>query len=152
MEVKPLLYNGEDMEIPTRVTKQDLCAKQAYWGFEHESWHNGCLQKCIVGGRICAAVISITQEIVAKICYNESECKANIQKLARAAEFCIYLLDEVLLENDLSWEDILVSYLLRYTESYLMMRSPVSLLLDFLVFHTSHITVSTSYSVINLFY
>ncbi|XP_042046236.1 diphthine--ammonia ligase-like [Salvia splendens] len=107
VEVKPLLYNGEDMEIPARVTKQDLCAKQAYWGFEHESWHNGCLQKCIVSGRICAAVISITQEIVAKICYNESECKAIIQKLVRVAEFCIYLLDEVLLENDLSWDDIL---------------------------------------------
>ncbi|XP_057778720.1 diphthine--ammonia ligase [Salvia miltiorrhiza] len=115
VEVKPLLYSGENMETPTSVTKQDLCTKQAYWGFEHESWHNGCLQKCIVGSRICAAAISITQEIAAKICsqttspaYNESECKAHTQKkIVRIAEFCIYLLNEVLLENDLSWDDIL---------------------------------------------
>lgn len=138
MEVKPLLYSGEDAEIPTSVTKQDLCTKQAYWGFQHESWHNGCLQKCIVSGRICAAVISITHDIAAKICSqttspadNESECKANTQKqFVRIAEFSIYLLDEVLLENDLSWDDILVSYLLHYTESYLMTCSPVSLLFD----------------------
>ncbi|KAH6762662.1 endoribonuclease [Perilla frutescens var. hirtella] len=115
VEVKPLLYTGENMEIPTSVAKQDLCTKQAYWGFQHESWHNGCLQKCMISGRICAAIISITQEIAAKICfqtanpaYNESECKADTQKqIARIAEFCIYLLDEVLLENDCSWDDIL---------------------------------------------
>lgn len=115
VEVKPLLYSGENMEIPTSVAKQDLCAKQSYWGFQHESWHNGCLQKCTISGRICAAVISITQEIAAKICFettnpafNDSECKANTQKqIVRMAEFCIYLLDKVLLENDFSWDDIL---------------------------------------------
>lgn len=117
MEVKPLLYSAESMEIPTTVTTQDLPTKQAYWGFQQESWHNGCLQTCSVSGGICAAVISITQEIASKICcqttdpaYNESECKANSEKqIARIAEFCIYLLDEVLLQNDLFWDDILVS-------------------------------------------
>lgn len=136
------------MEITTSVTKQDLCTNQAYWGFQRESWHNVCLQKCSVAGRICAAVISITQDIAAKICfqttsspaYNASECKANTQKqIVRIAEFCIFLLDKVLLENGLSWDDILVSYLLRYTESYLMMRSSVSFLLNCSVYSLLHI-------------
>ncbi|KAL1549708.1 diphthine--ammonia ligase [Salvia divinorum] len=47
VEVKPLLYNGENMEIPTNVTKQDLFKKQACWGFEHESWHNVLLENDI---------------------------------------------------------------------------------------------------------
>lgn len=110
VEVKPLLYSGENMENPTSAAKQDLCTKQAYWGFQHESWHNGCLQKCIISGRLCAAVISITQEIAAKICFqttNPAYKKSEGKQIARMAKFCIYLLDEVLLENDLSWVDIL---------------------------------------------
>lgn len=121
VEVKPLLYSAENMEVPTSVTTQDLPTKQAYWGFQHESWHNGCLQTCSVSGRICAAVISITQEITSKICCqttdpvnNEPDCKAKTEKLAKIAEFCIYLLDNVLLENDLLWDDILVSYLFNW--------------------------------------
>lgn len=128
-----MLYSGENMETPTGVTKQDLCMKQAYWGFQHESWHNSCLQKCIISGRICAAVISVTQEIAAKICsqttntaYDESQCKANNEnQVVRMAEFCIYLLDKVLLENDFSWDDILVSFLFHCTHFSVLMLSPL---------------------------
>lgn len=145
MEVKPLLYSGENMEIPTSVAKQDLCAKQSYWGFQHESWHNGCLQKCTISGRICAAVISITQEIAAKICFettnpafSESECKANTQKqIVRMAEFCIYLLDKVLRENDFSWDDILVSYLFTLIFCYLLYWSSPSHICNFYLLLTS---------------
>lgn len=118
VEVKPLLYAGENIETSGGVTKEGLHMRQTCWGFQHESWHNNCLQKCTVSGRICTAVVSVTQEISAKICsttnpaYDESQCKANNQnQVVRMAEFCIYLLDKVLLENDFSWDDIMVSFL-----------------------------------------
>ncbi|KAL0370927.1 UNVERIFIED_CONTAM: Diphthine--ammonia ligase [Sesamum angustifolium] len=115
VEVKPLLYCGENMETSPGVTQKDLSTGQAYWGFQHESWHNSCLQKCIISGRLCTAVISVTQEIAGKICpqttdpaYAESRSKVNTEKQAiRMAEFCIYLLDKVLLENDFSWDDVM---------------------------------------------
>ncbi|KAL3645040.1 hypothetical protein CASFOL_010220 [Castilleja foliolosa] len=109
VEVKPLLYIGENSEIPT---KQGLGTRQAYWGFQHESWHNKCLQKCTVNGIICAAVVSITQEIAAKICSetidNEAKSDVNTEKyVLRMAKFCIYLLNNVLLEMDFSWADVM---------------------------------------------
>ncbi|KAL8551962.1 hypothetical protein ACS0TY_000856 [Phlomoides rotata] len=115
VEVKPLLFSGENVEIPSGVTKQNLDAKQAYWGFQHENWHDSCLKKCIISGRICVAVISVTQEIAAKICSQstnpactEPQCKSSSEnEVVSIAKFCIYLLDEILLENDFSWDDIL---------------------------------------------
>ncbi|GER24960.1 endoribonuclease L-PSP family protein [Striga asiatica] len=112
VEVKPLLYNRENLETPTGSTKKVVCTRQAYWGFQPESWHNDCLQKCTVSGRICVAVVSITKEIATKICSdnisNEPTNQVNTDKqLSKMAEFCIYLLDSVLLEDDISWDDVL---------------------------------------------
>ncbi|KAL3819364.1 hypothetical protein ACJIZ3_005269 [Penstemon smallii] len=115
VEVKPLLYTGENIETETDVTKQNLCVRQDYWGFHHESWHNSCLQKCIISGRMCTSVISVTREVATKICsqisdpaYNESECKAITDKqIVRMSQFCVHLLDKVLLENDFSWGDVM---------------------------------------------
>ncbi|KAG8377575.1 hypothetical protein BUALT_Bualt08G0047400 [Buddleja alternifolia] len=111
VEVKPLLYTGENIELPTGVTKQDLCTRQAYWEFQHEGWHNNCIQKCIISGRLCSAIVSVTLETAAKICSvttDESQCEANTEKqFARITKFCIYLLDKVLLENDFSWDDVM---------------------------------------------
>ncbi|GFP82963.1 diphthine--ammonia ligase [Phtheirospermum japonicum] len=77
VEVKPLLYSGENSEIPTKQ-----------------------------------AVVSVTHEIATKICSeaidNEAKSDVNTEKhVLRMAKFCIYLLDNVLLENDFSWDDIM---------------------------------------------
>ncbi|XP_073119122.1 diphthine--ammonia ligase isoform X2 [Henckelia pumila] len=113
VEVKPMLYTGENVKILTEVAKQESYTRQAYWGFQHESWHNDCCQECMVPGRLVTAVISVSKEVVAKICslsasvYNESDCEPDREhQIARMAEFCIYLVDKVLLENDFSWDDI----------------------------------------------
>lgn len=111
VEVKPMLYTGENVKILTEVAKQDPHTRQAYWGFQYESWHSDCCQECIVPGRVVTAIISVTEEVVDKICslsarpYNESKPDHEHQ-IARMAEFCIYLVDKVLLENDFSWDDI----------------------------------------------
>ncbi|CAA0823929.1 endoribonucleases [Striga hermonthica] len=112
VEVKPLLDNRENLESPTDSTKQVVRTRQAYWGFQPESWHNDCLQKCTISGRICVAVVSITKEIATKICSNTISNEPTIQvitdkHLSKMAEFCIYLLDNVLLENDFSWDNVL---------------------------------------------
>ncbi|KAL3647697.1 hypothetical protein CASFOL_008665 [Castilleja foliolosa] len=131
VEVKPLLYCGENSEFPT---KQSLCTRRAYWGFQHESWHNNCLQKCIISGIICTVAISVTQEIATKICSetidNEAKSDVNSEKyMLRMAKFAIYLLDNVLLENDFSWDDVM-NLRIYFTANP----------------HTSHETLSTIFS------
>ncbi|CAL5419541.1 unnamed protein product [Camellia sinensis] len=115
VEVKPVLYAADDTETKTDFVTQDLSIEtaQSYWGFGHEDWHNSCFQKCIIHGKICAAVLSITDELAAKIC---SECAGENQEVCpnsrterqmdRLARFCIFLIDGFLSENHFSWNDV----------------------------------------------
>ncbi|THG16359.1 hypothetical protein TEA_019154 [Camellia sinensis var. sinensis] len=115
VEVKPVLYAADDTETKTDFVTQDLSIEtaQSYWGFGHEDWHDSCFQKCIIHGKICAAVLSITDELAAKIC---SECAGENQEVCpnsrterqmdRLARFCIFLIDGFLSENHFSWNDV----------------------------------------------
>ncbi|THG16376.1 hypothetical protein TEA_019171 [Camellia sinensis var. sinensis] len=115
VEVKPVLYAADDTETETDFVTQDLSIEtaQSYWGFGHEDWHDSCFQKCIIHGKICAAVLSITDELAAKIC---SECAGENQEVCpiyrterqmdRLARFCIFLIDGFLSENHFSWNDV----------------------------------------------
>ncbi|XP_051138372.1 diphthine--ammonia ligase [Andrographis paniculata] len=116
VEVKPLLYTGENIEAPTRVSSQDICVRQDYWGFQHRTWHENCLQKCVISGTLFTAVVSVSEEVAAKInhesnnsaCDDDSECTMSYEKqILRLAQFCIYLLDGVILESGFSWADIM---------------------------------------------
>lgn len=62
-----MLYTGENVESPSDVTEPDLSTGQTYLGFHYEKWHDSCLQKCIVYERIGTTVVSVTQEVAAKI-------------------------------------------------------------------------------------
>lgn len=115
VEVKPVLYAADDTETKTDFVTQDLPIEtaQSYWGFGHEDWHDSCFQKCIIHGKICAAILSITDELAAKIC---SECAGENQEVCpnsrterqmdRLARFCIFLIDGFLSETHFSWNDV----------------------------------------------
>ena len=90
------------------------------WGFQHAQWHDSCIQKCVVSGKICAIILSITENIVVKICseslgvndedmdHQNSVSKGHMERVLR---FCVFLLDKVIVENGFSWEDTMVSFL-----------------------------------------
>lgn len=124
VEVKPLLYVPEDINV-TIGTEQELsCARMpSYWGFQHAHWHDSCIQKCVVHGKICAVVLCITRELLVKICseslvgdqvkgsHQNSLREAQMERLSR---FCIYLLDKLYMQNNFSWEDTKVSFLCQH--------------------------------------
>lgn len=101
------------MSGPNDFAKQSQSTGQGYWG------HDICLQKCVVYGKICTAVLSVTEELAAKICSLTSvACPANVmpkglvekEQVIMIARFCISRLDEVLLESNFSWNDVMVSF------------------------------------------
>ncbi|KAI5659982.1 hypothetical protein M9H77_28775 [Catharanthus roseus] len=107
--------NELDSSGPAKKTENDLidCAGAAVplcntygWGFRHESWHYECIQKYIVPGRLCAAILSIKENNAAKICstlqqgHNDAENENFLEEqMERTAKFGFYLLDEVLSEH-----------------------------------------------------
>ncbi|KAJ9540209.1 hypothetical protein OSB04_026715 [Centaurea solstitialis] len=117
VEVKPILFVEHDIEtvdndqvmsdVKHNVNQFDSC-------FQPETWHDECLQKCLVHGRICAASLSITTEIAKKICSDAISANADDlltitaeENMGRVAKFCVYRLDKVLLQNFFSWDDVM---------------------------------------------
>lgn len=117
VEVKPILYAADNEETESDPVMPDLSSKmfQTYWGFQHEQWHNYCFQKCLVHGKICSVILSITDELVVKICSDESagpnrddvghQKNFTEGQMEIIARFCLYSLDKILLENCFSWDD-----------------------------------------------
>ncbi|XP_022149928.1 diphthine--ammonia ligase isoform X2 [Momordica charantia] len=107
VEVKPILYVQENVDTVTEIV-HDLPKLHTprYWGFQHEHWHNSCIQKCVVNGKICAVVLSVTNELARNICSCSLGNLITEEHLELVSKFCIYLLNEVLLDSAFFWEDI----------------------------------------------
>ncbi|CBI22361.3 hypothetical protein VitviT2T_021477 [Vitis vinifera] len=114
VEVKPVLYVEDDMKT-TETTVEDMSFTIApnHWDFQEASWHDTCIQKSVIPGKICVIVLSVTNELAMKVCSESPGCNRNNQdhrfgneQIDRITRFCIYLLDKVLAGNGFSWEDI----------------------------------------------
>lgn len=110
VEVKPILYVQENLdtvaETPHESPKLHIPTS---WGFQHEHWHKSCIQKCIVNGKICAAALSMTNELARNICSCLVGNQIMEEHLELVSKFCIYLLNEVLFDGAFCWEDLKVS-------------------------------------------
>lgn len=99
------------------VTERTRSKTSCYWGFKQENWHDYCIQKCVISGKICAIILSITSDVAAKICseslpadyVNNGQHSLPKEHMEQLSRFCIYLLDKVITDNDFAWEDIMVS-------------------------------------------
>lgn len=123
VEVKPILFveDGTDT-VPEAITGRSRSETPLYyWGFKPENWHDSCIQKCVVSGKICAIILYITSELATKICFdsqpadnvNNGQCSLPKAYMEKISKFCIYLLDKVITDNDFAWEDIMVSIFLK---------------------------------------
>lgn len=116
VEVKPTLFTMESTESTVSINSVDqACAPlQTYWGYHQESWHDACLQKCIVPRHICTILLSITLEDIEKVCqdFKVADDNAHPHPLShgqteKIAKFCIYLINGILTENLFPWQDIM---------------------------------------------
>lgn len=123
MEVKPILYVEEDTgETIETMSERSCLNRQQNWGFEQEGWHDSYIQKCVVHGKICAAILSITSELAMKICsdslptdyINDGQFLLSLVHMEKLSKFSIYQLDKVLTDNAFAWEDIMVSFLVTF--------------------------------------
>ena len=107
------------METPETVVEDMSCTTAPnHWNFQEASWHDNCIQKSVIPGKICVIVLSVTNEVATKVCSQSPGCNQNNQdhrfrdeEIDRITKFCIYLLDKVLAGNGFSWEDVTVSVL-----------------------------------------
>ncbi|KAI9083202.1 hypothetical protein K1719_034734 [Acacia pycnantha] len=116
VEVKPILYVEDDTEAEIEnVRERSGLNTESYWGFKHKDWHDYCIQKCEVHGKICALILHITSEMAVKICseslpfgdVNDGQFSVSKAHMAKISKFLIYLLDKAMTDNSFAWEDIM---------------------------------------------
>ncbi|KAF8039102.1 hypothetical protein BT93_B1602 [Corymbia citriodora subsp. variegata] len=97
------------------TTEGESLTRTGIQSFQHESWHDTCINRCIVNGMICAVVLSVTNETAVRLCSEflstnwKSEDIQNLiseRQMERIIKFCIYLLDNILAEKSFVWEEI----------------------------------------------
>ncbi|CAL9219550.1 unnamed protein product [Arabidopsis halleri] len=99
VEVKPILYVEEDTETEDETSRdQSSEGDYSFWGYKPEKWHQDCVQKRVVDGKMCVTVLSISAELMRKLQGEE-------EQLERVSRFCVYLLNKTLSENSFSWQD-----------------------------------------------
>lgn len=119
-----MLYVADNVEPEEVETDDDIVpdvsleVAQNYWGFQNNEWHDCSIQNCIVPGRICAVVLSITDELAVKICCNGATGAVHdgvaqkwcitLRQMEMIARFCLYRLNTTLLMNYFSWDDVTV--------------------------------------------
>ncbi|GMI79146.1 hypothetical protein like AT3G04480 [Hibiscus trionum] len=115
VEVKPILYVPETAETSeeTSCELSSIVAPSSS-SFLPADWHDSCIQKCVIHGKICSMVLSITSVVAMKICsdsMNADQSNGNHQssltesQIKRISRFCLYLLDKTVIENGFSWKD-----------------------------------------------
>lgn len=118
MEIKPILYVPENSGTINETVQDPSCVKApSYWGFQDADWHQSCFQKCVVREKICAVILCITGEIAARVrsksldADQRNDCQTSVTEgqMQSVSRFCIYLLNKIIVENNFSWEDVMVS-------------------------------------------
>ncbi|KAK1284200.1 hypothetical protein QJS10_CPB21g00082 [Acorus calamus] len=116
VEIKPILYVPNDAESfsPPELQSIRSINRSIDWGFVYSNWHDSCCQKYVVKGKLCGAVVSITNSIVTEICSESGENSSPFQhcssekQMGGIAKFCVYHLDRILFENNFSWGDVTI--------------------------------------------
>ncbi|CAD5184286.1 diphthine--ammonia ligase-like isoform X1 [Musa acuminata AAA Group] len=122
VEVKPVLYIPEngDYGIGNNLLGSD--SKEMVWDF----------QTYTISGKICAALVSITKDVAAKICPNTEPELISGDHIRVIAKFCVFLVNKVLLDNYLFWGDLM--HLKFYYTAYLSMTAETLNLIFYEVF------------------
>lgn len=118
MEVKPVLHiPGNGYEIETGIAQPPRQEIANRWRFEYSKWHDSCCQIRAIGGKICSVVVSVTNDVAAKICSESNQKLGNFwfnteKHVKEIAMFSVFLLDKILLENEFLWGELMVRFLL----------------------------------------
>ncbi|XP_078442261.1 endoribonuclease [Wolffia australiana] len=114
VEVKPVLHIPQDMEASEQVEEQDssFIAIPQSWDFQHSVVHESYSQKWVLPGKICAATVSVTRNLIPQLCSGLEEAPSNshfsipMKQVERISQFCFCLAISILQDNRFVWEDL----------------------------------------------
>jgi diphthine-ammonia ligase len=121
VEIKPTLYvpadNGysdddDDVDITSKTEtggpKLASSKVLSEWSARYSDLHDSCCLVHTVAGKICSAVVSITNDIASKICSSTEQLHQSEEHLKAIARFCVFQIAKILIDNGFTWDSITV--------------------------------------------
>lgn len=112
VEVKPILYvpsTDDWVAAEETETGVPLPAPSKTWTdctAPYSALRDSCCQVHTTGGRICSAVVSITDDIASKICSAAGQLHHGEENLKIMARFCAFQIAKTLADNRFSWDSV----------------------------------------------
>lgn len=114
VEIKPILYvpsPTNDDGVPTREQEAGRslpASSEAFsaWSAQYSDLDDSCCQVHTIGGKICSAVVSVTNDIALKICSTTEQLYHSEEHLKALARFCAFQLAKILIDNGFSWDNL----------------------------------------------
>ncbi|KAK3155526.1 hypothetical protein QOZ80_2BG0204330 [Eleusine coracana subsp. coracana] len=111
VEIKPILYvpaNDDSVmakEMEAAVLQPVLGKAWSDWSAQYSDSDDSCCQVHIIDGKICSALVSITNDIASKICSTAGQ-PDQPEHLKAITKFCAFQLAKILLGNQFSWDSV----------------------------------------------
>uniref|UniRef100_A0A0D9VMG2 Diphthine--ammonia ligase n=1 Tax=Leersia perrieri TaxID=77586 RepID=A0A0D9VMG2_9ORYZ len=112
VEIKPVLYvPTNDGVVATRELEAGgswQASSKAFsaWGAQYSDLDDSFCQVHTIGGKICSAVVSVTNAIASKICSTTEQRYYLEEHLKALARFCAFQLAKILIDNGFSWDNL----------------------------------------------
>ncbi|KAK1621203.1 hypothetical protein QYE76_026720 [Lolium multiflorum] len=119
VEIKPTLYvpadyNGYDddddeditSKLETGGSKPASSKVLSEWSARYSDLHDSCCLVHTVSGKICSAVVSITNDIASKICSRTEQLSLSEEQLKAIARFCVFQIAKILIDNGFTWDSV----------------------------------------------
>ncbi|KAM0854792.1 hypothetical protein ACQ4PT_050182 [Festuca glaucescens] len=119
VEIKPTLYvpadNGysdddDDVDITsdpeTGGSKPASSKVLSEWSARYSDLHDSCCLVHTVTGKICSAVVSITNGIASKIYSSTEQLQQSEEHLKAIARFCVFQIAKILIDNGFTWDSV----------------------------------------------
>ncbi|EEC74218.1 hypothetical protein OsI_09385 [Oryza sativa Indica Group] len=111
---KTILYvpsPTNDDGVPTREQEAGRslpASSEAFsaWSAQYSDLDDSCCQVHTIGGKICSAVVSVTNDIALKICSTTEQLYHSEEHLKALARFCAFQLAKILIDNGFSWDNL----------------------------------------------
>lgn len=93
-------------EVQTGGSKPASSKVLSEWSAQYSDLPDSCCLTHIVAGKICSAVVSITNETASRICSSTEQLHHSEEHLKAIARFCVFQLAKVLIDKGFTWDDV----------------------------------------------
>ncbi|XP_042399116.1 diphthine--ammonia ligase-like [Zingiber officinale] len=107
VEVKPILHVPTNIDDEAGNSSLQPTGKTATCDFHFVECCSSCYQIYSVSGKICTALVSVTKDLAAKICFTDKSELSPLSQMRIIIKFCIFSINKILVDHCFFWDNLM---------------------------------------------